>query len=136
MPSLMSFSLTLDQMYSTFGLPPVNGPTKCVTRRWNAWHNLKAGDELWAVEKAMGLGRGDKIVRIGRIVVTETRWEPLRRMIDDRPYGLAEVVNEGFPEMTPEAFVEMLCKHGHHRAEEQIHRIGFVPYETIQPRLF
>ena len=46
----MSFMLTTNQIIDE---------TKDVTRR-NGWENLKPGDRLRAVEKAMGLKKGEK----------------------------------------------------------------------------
>lgn len=133
MPRLMSFSLTTPQMYATLHGTP--GDPKSVSRRWGTWLNLKPGDIVEAVEKAMGLRKGDKIVRIGLIEITETRLEPLRRMLDDHAYGQAEVVKEGFPHLTPEQFVEMLCRHGGKTPDDEINRIAFVPYVSGQLRL-
>jgi hypothetical protein len=95
MPRMISFALTTAQF--------VDG-SKDVTRR-DRWLNLKAGDILMAVEKAMGLGKGGKVKRLGLIRVKDVRREPLRRMVDDLAYGCAEVVREGFPDKTPVGFV-------------------------------
>ena len=87
--------------------------TKTVTRR-TGWRTLKAGDELCAVEKRQGLERGEKVVRLGHIKVTDVRREPLRRMLDDLDYGLAETTREGFPSgdplHSPSEFVEFFCR--------------------------
>ena len=45
MPRNMSFAMTTEQ---------IRARTKTVTRRFGWWF-LKAGDQVWAVEKAMGL---------------------------------------------------------------------------------
>ena len=49
---LMSFSETTDQ---------IRARTKTVTRR-DGWDNLRPGERLWAVEKAMGLRKGQKVL--------------------------------------------------------------------------
>ena len=84
---------------------------KDVTRR-DGWEFLQVGDRLAACEKCQGLGKGGKIVKLGEIIVTDVRREPLRRMLDEAEYGRAECAREGFPDMTPEQFVAFFCK-GH-----------------------
>jgi len=101
MPRNISFSLTTKQFRDR---------SKTVTRRLR-WDNVKVGDILMGVEKAMGLKPGEKMVRLGPIRVTDARNEPLQLMIDDPDYGKAEAAKEGFPEMSGAEFVEMFCKH-------------------------
>ncbi len=57
MPRNMSFSMTTAQFRAR---------TKTVTRRLG-WWNLKPGDVIMGVEKAMGLKKGEKVKRLGRI---------------------------------------------------------------------
>lgn len=90
----MSFMLTMQQVLAG---------TKDVTRRVG-WRNLKPGDHLHAVEKGMGLKRGQKVVRLRRIEVTSVRHERLDAITPD------DVVREGFPEMTPLEFIELFCR--------------------------
>lgn len=94
---MMSFALTERQL--------MDG-TKTVTRR-TGWENLKPGDHLLAVRKAMGLKRGEKAVALCEIEVVSVRREPL---CDITP---ADVLAEGFPEWTNNVaeFVAMFCKH-------------------------
>ena len=100
----MSFSITTEQMRNR---------TKTVTRRLG-WKNLKPGEVVNAVEKAMGLKPGEKVVRICQIRILSNTPEPLRRMVDNRRYGLSETTLEGYPPGTekhePDRFVEMFCK--------------------------
>lgn len=100
MPRNISFSLTTKQFVER---------TKTVTRR-AGWVNLAPGVILNGCEKCQGLKLGEKVKRLGVISVTAVSREPLQRMTDDKAYGAAEVVREGFPEMTPEQFVEMFCR--------------------------
>lgn len=110
MPRNMSFMLTTQQ---------VKDETKDVTRRMG-WLSLKSGDILWAVKKAMGLRKGEKIQRLKKIRVINAWREPLN-VIDQR-----ECVREGFPHMTPAEFVEMFCAtHKGCRPETEITRIEF-----------
>src|SRR4051794_15664918 len=81
----MSFSLTTPQVVSRI---------KTVTRR-TGWRFLEPDDRVQAVEKARGLKAGE-MKRIAVLRIVAVRREPLRRMIDDREYGEAEIVREGF----------------------------------------
>jgi hypothetical protein len=94
MPPLIAFSLTTQQF--------LDG-TKTVTRRMG-WLKLKAGDELTAVVKAMGLKKGEHPVVLGRIRVRGVHRERLNWITPE------DCAKEGFPEMTPEDFVAMFCK--------------------------
>ncbi len=93
--------------------------SKTVTRRMG-WRKLQAGQHLMGVRKAMGLKPGEKIVRLGIIIVTWVNPEPLRRIDRD------EVVREGFPNMTPEEFIAFFCRsHKGCTPETEITRISF-----------
>lgn len=107
----MSFSLTTEQ---------IKNKSKTVTRRF-AWWFLKPGDELCAVEKAMGLKKGEKIKRITMIRVVSVRKEPLNAITDD------DCIKEGFPEHDSNTFVNMLQNHygGKIRPDEPVNRIEF-----------
>ena len=63
MPRNMSFAMTTDQFRNR---------TKDVTRRFGWWF-LKPGDLVMGVEKAMGLQKGQQIVRLGLIEIVSTR---------------------------------------------------------------
>lgn len=91
----MSFALTTEQ---------IKDQSKTVTRRFGWWF-LKPGDQLWAVEKAMGLKKGEKIKRLAKIRVVSTRREPLMAITQ------ADCLREGFPRHTPETFIDMLQDH-------------------------
>jgi hypothetical protein len=93
----MSFSMTPDA---------IRNRTKTVTRR-QAWWHLKPGTLLCAVEKAQGLRKGEKVVRLGVIRVLRVDWEPLDTFFE---YGSEECAREGFPELTPNGFIDMFCR--------------------------
>lgn len=95
----ISFSLTTRQF---------RAKTKSVTRR-NGWKDLKPSDRLMACEKCMGRKPGEPLVRMGAIAVMSVRFERLDRMIALPAYGRDECRKEGFPDMTPEEFVDMFC---------------------------
>jgi hypothetical protein len=77
--------------------------SKDVTRRLG-WKNLKAGDHFMAVEKSMGLKKGEKINPICELVCVSERWEPLRSLINDIEYGKSECIREGFSNFDPYGF--------------------------------
>jgi len=109
MPRNMSFSLTTDQ---------IKNRTKTVTRR-NGWWFLKSGDIVNAVEKAMGLKKGEKIKRICQIRIISTWAEPLSAITGD------DVEKEGFSDWTPEEFVAMYSKHNRCLDTDPVNRIAF-----------
>jgi hypothetical protein len=105
----MSFAMTTPQFKARM---------KTVTRRFGWWF-LKPGDVLWGVVKAMGLKKGESIVRLGLIEIVSTRPEPLHDITLD------ECVLEGFPEMCPYDFIEMLCRHYNCQPEKVVNRIEY-----------
>lgn len=105
----MSFAMTTQKF--------VDG-TKDVTRRFGWWF-LKPGDHVRAVEKAMGIKKGEKIKILGVIEIVSVRGEPLNAITQyDMP-------REGFPNFTPEYFVDMLQDHYECEPDAQINRIEF-----------
>jgi hypothetical protein len=105
----------------SFGLtePQFVAGTKTVTRRLG-WYNLKAGDELLAVNKCMGLRKGERSRELGRIRVVSVRREPLG-YIDDQDVHL-----EGFPEMNADCFIDFFCKAQKCSPSTEVTRIEFV----------
>lgn len=95
MPRNMSFAMTKEQIRTR---------TKTQTRRFGWWF-LKPGDILNGVEKGMGLKKGEKIVRLCQIRVVRVQTEPLNAISQE------DVIAEGFPDWTPEQFVQMLVDH-------------------------
>lgn len=96
MPRLMSFAKTVEQM---------RDQSKTNTRRLGWWF-LKEGDLLWAVEKAMGLKKGEPVVRLCLIRVVKTCPQRLGDI------SQADVIAEGFPDWTPEQFIDFFCAQG------------------------
>ena len=94
MPRLMSVALTEDA---------VRERRKTVTRRLG-WTFLDVGDTLTLCRKVMGRKPGEPLVRICDVEVRSIRREPLRKV------DWAEVEREGFPGMTPKAFVDFFCE--------------------------
>lgn len=96
----------------------VKAREKDVTRRFGWWF-LKAGDRLNGVKKAMGLKKGEKIERLCEIEVVSVRAEPLSAITQD------DVRREGFPDWTPEQFIQMLVDHYKIDPAETCNRIEF-----------
>lgn len=111
----ISFSLTT---------PQFKARTKFVTRRLG-WSNLQPGTILMGVEKGMGLRKGEKVKRLGKILITDVRREKLNRMDTDPIYGNREAVLEGFPLMHGWKFVEMFCEHNKCTPATWVTRIAF-----------
>ena len=117
----MSFSATVDQMRDR---------TKTVTRRApSTWANLKPGDRLLAVEKAMGLAKGEQQVAIGVIEIVDVRVEPLSLMAE------GDVAREGFPDLDVCGFIDQVWTpmHGAPALVDLVRRIEFRHIDEEQP---
>lgn len=115
MPRNISFSMTTEQ---------IRNRAKTVTRR-KGWKSLRPGDVLNACVKCMGLKPGEKIERLGQIVVVDVRLERLSIMSTDRMYGKRDAAREGFPELTGNQFVAMFLKHMGGDVDQIVTRIQF-----------
>lgn len=127
----MSFFLTTQQFIDHL---------KEITRRCG-WDNLLPGEHFMAVEKAQGLGKGGKIRKLGECMCISNDPEPLEDIIrrpirlqdqfadkSGQGYLKPEVQREGFPDLTPEAFVKMFCEANKAKdcqPETMINRIHF-----------
>ena len=109
MPRNMSFAMTTEQ---------VKNRTKDVTRRFG-WEFLKPGDKVWAVKKAMGLKKGEKVERLTLIEIVSITSEPLNHITQD------DVIREGFPEWAPWQFINFLVKHYKCERTKPVNRIEF-----------
>jgi hypothetical protein len=107
----MAFSITTEQMYAK---------TKTVTRRLG-WSFLKPGDIVMAVEKGMGLKKGEKIKKIYPIEIVSVRGEYLSSIT------IEDVAREGFPQMNVPQFVRMFAKSHSCDVNEVVNRIEFKP---------
>jgi hypothetical protein len=94
MPRAMSFGLT-ERAFVT--------GKKDVTRRLG-WLDAREGDVYMAVQKCMGLKKGEQQHRLGLLRVLNVRRERLDTITAD------DVRREGFESMTPEEFVDFFCK--------------------------
>jgi hypothetical protein len=90
MPRLMSVAYTEDA---------VRRRAKTVTRR-KGWAYLRPGERITLCRKVMGRKTGEPLVRIVDVEIVDVRREPLRDIT------AADVAREGFPELTPAAFVD------------------------------
>ncbi len=112
MPRNISFAMTTEQ---------VRFKIKTVTRRLG-WWTLKPGDLLQPVEKCRGLKKGEKVVKIGGLIIVKScRKEKLGSIIK------REVEREGFPCMTPSEFIDFFIQAHHCHASENtpVNRIEF-----------
>lgn len=117
MPRNMSFAMTIDQFKAR---------TKDVTRRLG-WWQLRPDTVIWGVEKAMGLRKGETIQRLGLIKIISTRSEPINRIAQE------DVIREGFPDWTPQQFIEMFCEHHQVTPEQPCNRIEFEHIDLYRP---
>lgn len=115
MPRRMSFAMTTDQL--------LDG-SKTVTRRMG-WRDLEAGARLLAVEKCMGLAKGEKHVILAEIEVVDVRREPLEAIT------VEDCIAEGFPDMSPAAFVGMFMSAMRCEAGDEVTRIEFRRIDVI-----
>lgn len=105
----MSFSFTVAQ---------VRDRSKTVTRRLG-WWDLEPGTELVAVEKAMGLRKGEKVTPICRIRVLSVRTEEVYDITQ------ADVAREGFPNYTRDDFITFFCQQNKCQPDDLVNRIEF-----------
>lgn len=105
----ISFALTTPQF--------LDG-TKDVTRRLG-WRDLSPGSYLMGCRKCQGLKPGESLERLRIIHIVSVRRERLDAITAE------DVYREGFPGMTPEAFVAMFCKHMGCKPETTVTRIEF-----------
>jgi hypothetical protein len=111
MPRNMSFMLTTKQ---------IKNKTKTVTRRCGWWF-LKPGDILNAAEKCQGIKKGEKINKICQIKVVHT--EPVFLFsIKNMPEDCRK---EGFPDLTPQQFIDFFCKEMKCTPQRVVNRIAF-----------
>lgn len=103
---------------------PMREFRKTVTRRYG-WHKAKPAQIVMAIEKGQGIAKGERVVPICEIQLLTPRWERADLMVTDLEYGERECVLEGFPELSPKEFVEMLCDFNKKRPDELVHRLEF-----------
>jgi hypothetical protein len=127
--------------------PQFRAHQKHVTRRGNTngptWKNLKPGDVLMGCEQCQGLGKGGKIVKMGAIIILDATPEPINEIIRRPTRALNpctltpvwwsdETTMEGFPELTPVQFVDMLCDMNDCEPETEFNRVLF-DYVDVKP---
>ena len=117
MPRIMSFALTTEQ---------IRNRTKTVTRRMG-WKFLKAGYLVWAVEKAQGLKKGEKVKRLALLRIIAVRREHLFDITSD------DVLREGFIGKSPAWFIEMFKSTTRCRSHKEVTRIEFEYMEEETP---
>jgi hypothetical protein len=105
----ISFAMTIGQL--------LDG-SKDVTRRLR-WIHLKPGDQMCAVKKSMGMKAGEKIERLGICTVVSVRRERLDSITID------DVWREGYPGMSPAAFVAKFTSAMKCHRDDAVTRIEF-----------
>jgi len=105
----MSFSLTKKQ---------IRERTKTVTRRLG-WESLKPGERFIAVEKCMGLKKGEKHTVLAFCECVSNRREKLRAVTNE------DVVLEGFSGYTREDFIDMFWRKMNCHPNKFVNRIEF-----------
>lgn len=111
----ISFALTTNQVLTR---------TKTVTRRIG-WATLKAGDRLQPIEKGMGLKKGEKQKFLnGPIEILSVRQEALALITQ------SDVIAEGFPDWSPQDFIDFLCKKHKVAPSQIVTRIEFKYLES------
>jgi hypothetical protein len=105
----MSFSATKEQFRAR---------TKTVTRRMG-WTSLRIGETVMAIEKGQGLKKGEQVVKLGPIRIVGVRYEPLNAITRE------DVVAEGFPDLTPQQFVQFFCEYNGCQPDQVVTRIKF-----------
>jgi len=121
MSKRMAFSKTIPQM---------RGRTKTVTRRFGWWDGdtdeprVQPGDIVLAIEKGMGLAKGERQKVLHPIEIISIRREPLG-IID-----AADILREGFPGMSPDEFFRVLGG----KPSDVVTRIEFRHLDTPEAR--
>jgi hypothetical protein len=114
----MSFAITKRQF--------LDG-TKTQTRRLG-WASLREGELIMGVNKCMGLRKGERQIEFGVRRVARKWTERLDTITQ------ADVVAEGFPELTPTQFIELFCKVNKCEPSTLVTCIEFTPTnEEAQP---
>jgi hypothetical protein len=123
----ISFALTTAQFRAR---------TKRVTRRLDrgprGWRRTRPRELLQGIVKGQGLKKGEHVERLGVIFVERVTLERLDRLLYPDAYGAAEVILEGFPELTPAEFVALFCKHNRCRQGARVVRIAYDYLATME----
>ncbi|WP_417795879.1 hypothetical protein [Terasakiella pusilla] len=110
----MSFYMTYDAFVEK---------RKTVTRRF-AWADAQVGEVFQGVEKSQGLKAGENLNRLHLIRIVSNVPEKASA-ICNYPNSLEELAKEGFTDITPNEFVDMLCKAHKKKPSDIVNRIEF-----------
>lgn len=94
---------------------------KDVTRRLGWWF-LEPGDLVQGCEKCQGLKKGERAVKLGVVRIVSTGPEQVGSFA---MHGPDETTREGFPNLTPEEFVDMFCRYNDCHPGTTVNRIAF-----------
>jgi hypothetical protein len=98
--------------------------SKSITRR-RGWWDLEVDEELMGVEKSQGLKKGERVVKLGQILIRDVRIEKLNRLELESEYGAREMIREGFPGLPPAEFVYNFCISHKCKPWDDVNRIEF-----------
>lgn len=105
--------------------PQVRAHTKTVTRRLG-WKNAKPGDVVQPIVKGQGLKKGEHVEKIDSPVrIIHVQRERLNRLLDGSLASIRDMTMEGFPDLSPQQFVDMFCQHNGCRPHAYVTRIEF-----------
>ena len=116
--------------YDRFMLPNTD-----VTRRQIPVRARKVGDHIKAVRQTQGLKKGQHHEIWAELKFVSIEHEPLNDIIT-RPYRnsrISECEREGFPEMKPEEFVEMVIRHYGRKKMQEGTMIERLEYIHVRP---
>lgn len=100
----------------------IRNRTKIVTRRLG-WNFLKSGDILQACERCLGLKKGETTQKLAKLRVVSVHTQPLNQISQD------DVAKEGYPDWTPEDYIQHFCKVFKVKPTTKVNRIEFAYYD-------
>lgn len=103
-----------------FTTPQIRDRSKTVTRR-PGWTKLKPGDLVQAVEKAMGLKKGERMQKLAVLRILKTTREPVAAIMEYPD----DAAREGYPKLSASEFAARFCALTKSRLATIVTRIEF-----------
>lgn len=104
--------------------PQVRNRTKTCTRRDPAtWVDTKPGHLITLIEQGQGLKLGQKQVVLDTVRCLQNYLEPLAMITQQ------DVIAEGFPDWTPEQFIEFYCRE---KGGEPVQMVRIIRWEYLE----
>lgn len=98
----------------------VRNRAKTVTRR-DGWAFLKPGDLVQAVDRCMGLKKGETMEKLAVIRIKSVTTEPLAAIMEYPD----DAAREGYPKLSAQDFAALYCAHTGARLSTVVQRIEF-----------